>query len=314
VGTDIAKLIQRSTRLEVDDIDFDAFGTQPLDPNALRCLRYMHDVEGHTMCYLRDILVTRAHRDPEVTAFLACWSYEEHWHGEAIGRVLDAHGEDSGPSRLTTMRQHLPRNDSLRPAVFSALSAVTKHLPAVHMAWGAVNEWSTQAGYGQLIVKANHPVLTELLRRIMRQEGRHVDFYTSQSVRRLGDSRAARRLTRYALSHYWGPVGSGVMPKAEIRFLATYLFGDEPGRSAARRVDRQIERLPGLEGLRLLDTAVAAAIDQGLSKVRTDRRREIVVGPFGGLRDSWSSTRDGPVSQTGRSVAMRRNPISDDGW
>ncbi len=267
MGTDIAKLIQRSARLEVDDLDFDAFRTHPLDPNALRCLRYMHDVEGHTMCYLRDILVTRAHRDPEVTAFLSCWSYEEHWHGEALGRVLDAHGEASGATRLTAMRQTLPKNDSLRPALFSAVSAVTKHLPAVHMAWGAVNEWTTQTGYGRLIEKAKHPVLTELLRRVMRQEGRHIDFYGSQANQRLGASRAARRLTRYALDHWWGPVGSGVMPKAEIRFLATYLFGDEPGLNAARRVDRQIDRVPGLEGLHLLERAVQRSLTEGLRAV-----------------------------------------------
>jgi hypothetical protein len=263
--------------LDLEDIDFEAFRTHPLDPNALRCLRYMHDVEGHTICYLRDILVTRAHRDPEVTAFLACWSYEEHWHGEAIARVLEAHGEDSA-TRLSTMRDHLPRGDSLRPALFSALSAMSKHLPTLHMAWGAVNEWSTQTGYGRLIDKAKHPVLTELLRRIMRQEGRHIDFYASESARRLGSSRAARRLTRFALTHYWGPVGSGVMPKDEIRFLATYLFGDEQGRTAAKRVDRQIDRLPGLDGLHLLDSAVADALTHETSETRpTGAEREDVI-------------------------------------
>ncbi|HXW38081.1 MAG TPA: hypothetical protein VEJ44_00185 [Acidimicrobiales bacterium] len=264
MGTDIAKLIQRSARLEIDDIDFDAFRTQPLDPNALRSLRYMHDVEGHTICYLRDILVTRAHREPETTAFLSCWSYEEYWHGEAIARVLEAHGEPSGAGRLATMRQTLPKNDSLRPAFFSAVSAITKHLPALHMAWGAVNEWTTQTGYGRLVEKAKHPVVTELLRRIMRQEGRHIDFYASQANERLGASPAARRLTRYALTHWWGPVGSGVMPKAEIRFLATYLFGDEAGLNAARRVDRQIDRLPGLAGLHLLERAVERSLAEGL--------------------------------------------------
>ncbi len=269
MGTDIAKLIQRSARLEVEDLDFDAFRTQPLDANALRCLRYMHDVEGHTICYLRDILVTRAHRDPETTAFLACWSYEEHWHGEALAKVLEAHGEAAGRSRLGSMRQRLPKNDSLRPAVFSAVSALTKHLPAVHMAWGAVNEWSTQTGYGRLIEKAKHPVLTELLRRIMRQEGRHIDFYASEAARRLGASRAAQRMTRFALRHYWGPVGSGVMPKQEIRFLGTYLFGDERGREAARRIDRHIDRLPGLDGLHLVEHAVDDALAHGLHPVAT---------------------------------------------
>ena len=50
--------------VRVDDIDFDVFRDEPLSPPVLRCLRYMHDVELHTVCYLRDLLVTSAHRDP----------------------------------------------------------------------------------------------------------------------------------------------------------------------------------------------------------------------------------------------------------
>ena len=87
---------ERAARLDVDGIDFDAFRDRPLSSDGLRCLRYMHDIEHHTVCYLRDLLLTPAHRDPEVTAFLACWGYEELWHGEAIGQVLDAHGETAG--------------------------------------------------------------------------------------------------------------------------------------------------------------------------------------------------------------------------
>ena len=179
VTTDIDSLIQRSGRLAVDDIDFGAFRQHPLDADTLRCLRYMHDVEGHTACYLRDLLATRAHRDPEVTAFLACWCYEEHWHGEALAEVLRAHGEPAGRSRLAASRGRLPRRDALRPVAFTLASALTPHIVAVHMTWGAVNEWATQAGYGRLAAKAQHPVLSELLRRIMRQEGRHIDFYAS---------------------------------------------------------------------------------------------------------------------------------------
>jgi hypothetical protein len=91
----------------------------------------------------------------------------------------------------------------------------------------------------------------------MRQEGRHIDFYVAQARRRLSESRAAERLTRTALRRLWAPVGSGVMPRAEIRFLAAHLFDDGAGRAAARRVDRQIDRLPGLEGLHLLESSVA---------------------------------------------------------
>ena len=56
----------------------------------------MHDVEHHTVCYLRDLLVTSAHRDPEMTTFLTLWTFEEFWHGEAIAAVLAAHDEPAG--------------------------------------------------------------------------------------------------------------------------------------------------------------------------------------------------------------------------
>ncbi|HXQ43392.1 MAG TPA: hypothetical protein VN816_02045 [Acidimicrobiales bacterium] len=257
MSIDIDTLVRRSARLQVEDLDLGAFTAQPLDPDTLRCLRYMHDVEGHTVCYLRDMLVTSAHRDPAVTAFLTCWSYEEHWHGDAIGRVLDAHGQPAGQSRLSEMRRRLPRRDALRPMVFNLASAVTRHLVALHMAWGAVNEWTTQAGYARLAAKADNPVLGELLRRIMRQEGRHIDFYAAQARRRLAASGGAQRLTRLALHRLWAPVGSGVMPADEIRFLVGHLFADDTGLATARRIDRHIDRLPGLEGLHLVENSVA---------------------------------------------------------
>src|ERR1700761_2431662 len=94
---DTDRLLGRSARLDTAGIDFPAFADQPLDPEALRCVRYMHDIENHTMCSLRDVLVTRAHRDPEITSFLAAWAYEEHWHGDALAQVLAAHGEPAGP-------------------------------------------------------------------------------------------------------------------------------------------------------------------------------------------------------------------------
>ena len=90
----------------VDDLDLDhAFAEHPLTDDVLRCLRYMHDIELHTVCYLRDLLVTSAHRDPEITTFLTLWSYEEYWHGEAIARVLRAHGEIAGLDRVQKLRR-----------------------------------------------------------------------------------------------------------------------------------------------------------------------------------------------------------------
>jgi hypothetical protein len=68
---DIDRYLGLVAPLDDSDIDYDAFLDRPLDANTLRCLRYMHDVEFHTTCYLRDLLVTSAHDDPEIRGVLA---------------------------------------------------------------------------------------------------------------------------------------------------------------------------------------------------------------------------------------------------
>jgi hypothetical protein len=184
------------------------------------------------------------------------WNFEEHWHGEALGQVLEAHREPAGNDRIGPMRARLGRWDRVKPLV-SALgsSLVGEDFVATHMSWGAINEWSTHAGYARLIERANHPVLTELLTRIMRQESRHVAFYASEARDRLANSARARRVTRWALRKFWAPVGSGVMPEEETRFLFGYLLDGAAGRAMATRIDNSIDNLPGLSGLDLMRNA-----------------------------------------------------------
>ena len=243
-------------RLRWDDLDLGVFAAQPLAEDDLRCLRYMHDVEFHTACYLRDLLSTRAHEDSRATAFMQLWAFEEFWHGEGLAAVLHAHGEVAGDERIRRLRLDLGFRSRISPALWAVASLFLKDLPAVHMTWGAVNEWTTQAGYARLAAKADHPVLSQLLSRIMKQEGRHIDFYASEAQARLGGSPKARRLTRWALRRAWTPVGAGVMPEPEVAFMTRYLFDDEAGESMVDRIDRRIDRLPGLEGLGLLRGAL----------------------------------------------------------
>jgi hypothetical protein len=254
---------ERTSRLQIEDLDFGVFRRDPLDTDTLRCLRFMHDVEFHTVCYLRDLLLTPAHQDPSMTTFLTLWNYEEFWHGEAIGRVLEAHGEEAGESRVARVRSALGWRDRMRPALTSLSSAIVgRAYVAVHMTWGVINEWSTQMGYARLAARARHPMLSELLGRITKQEGRHIDFYGSEATRRLSESRRAQRVTRFALKHFWAPVGTGVMPEDETRFLIRHLFGDADGGEATARIDRRIDRLPGLANLHL---ATRARIRYGIT-------------------------------------------------
>jgi hypothetical protein len=242
--------------VDVADIDFDAFRVQPLDSDSLRCLRFMHDVEHHTSCYLRNLLNTRAHHDPEVTTFLTLWAFEELWHGEAIGRVLAMHDEQAGSDRIRSMRNRLGWKLSASPLMWIAFSAVTPSFLAVHMTFGVINEWTTQAGYARLRARAQHPVLDDLLARVMRQEGRHIDYYLTRANELLASSPKAQRTTRRMLRSMWSPVGAKVMPDAETRHLVRTLFSDEEGRAMAARVDRRVDRLPGLGGLGLMAHAL----------------------------------------------------------
>ncbi|HSP39523.1 MAG TPA: ferritin-like domain-containing protein [Frankiaceae bacterium] len=242
------------TPVEIDDIDFGAFESRPLSESALRALRYMHDVESHTVCYLRDLLLTHAHEDPRITTFLTMWNYEEYWHGVAIGRILEAHGEPSEDERVGPMRARLGFKDKISPwysAIGSALMG--PDFIAMHMTWGAVNEWSTAAGYDRLANRENHPVLTTLLGRIAKQESRHIAFYATEARERLARSRKAQKVTRFALRYGWAPVGSPVMPVAETSFLLDHLLGGAEGRELARRIDRKVAGLPGMAGLSIVE-------------------------------------------------------------
>lgn len=257
--------------LDTADIDFDAFVAAPLDDDTLRCLRYMHDVEFHTTCYLRDLLVTSAHDDPAITSFLAMWAFEEFWHGEAIAEVLRRHGEPAGATRATATRRRVGRERAKTLSMLAG-SVVTDHVATVGLAWGAVNEWTTQAGYVALARRADHPALSVLLRRIAKQEGRHIDMYMSRAAERLHGSRGAQRMVRLALTRAWRPVGSGVMPAADTRHLVTHLFGDDEGAAALARIDRRIASLPGLAGLTVASTARRRLLGD-VDDVKADRPR-----------------------------------------
>ena len=87
------------------------------------------------------------------------------------------------------------------------------------MTWGAINEWTTQAGYGRLSEVAGHPTLRELLRRIMKQEGGHIDFYASEAGRRLAEQPEGADADPLRAQASVAPGRFGVMPKEEVGFM-----------------------------------------------------------------------------------------------
>lgn len=255
---DIEKFARDSVRVGWEDLDLDVFRTEPLPQRSLRTLRYMCDVEYHTVCYLRDMLVTRSRREKDVGAFMTMWNREEFWHGEALSHVLSLHGITVSYDELKAKRVKLGWKDRLAPIKQSLMSNIVgKDFVAVHMIWGALNEWSAAAAYRRLGVLEGHPGLAELLRRIAAQESRHVAFYATQARARLAENPKAQKLARLALSSAWRPVGSGIADDGEVADVMTHLFAGKDGRKAIDAIDRSVSKLPGMAGL----TVVADALD-----------------------------------------------------
>ncbi|MEJ3744480.1 ferritin-like domain-containing protein [Actinomycetes bacterium KLBMP 9797] len=250
---------REATSVDISDVDFDDFRDQPLSAEALRCLRYMTDVETHTICYLRDLLVTPSHQNPRITTFLTMWNFEEFWHGDVIDRILAVHDEANGLPRHREVRLAQGFRGNVIAPITQCLAAavIGEDFIATHMTWGAVNEWSAHAAYGRLIQLEQHATLTKVLQRIQQQESRHLAFYMSEARERLARSSRARRVTRFALRRFWAPVGSTIAPRSETAFVLGHLLGGEGGSRVVRMLDQKVDKLPGQHGLNLTARGVA---------------------------------------------------------
>ena len=254
---DIDRYTANSAPVTWTDLDLEAFESDPLPEDSLRVLRYMCDVEYHTVCYLRDLLTTPSHKEPEIGSFMTMWNREEFWHGEALAAVLGKHGITVDYDELKATRLKLGWKDRLDPIKQSLMGGlVGNDFVAVHMAWGAANEWSANAAYHRMAKQENHPVLAELLKRIAQQETKHVAFYATQARDRLEKSKKAQVIARFALNKFWAPVGSGISSESEVTHVMGRLFGGEEGRKEIRAIDAHIARLPGMAGLTIVENAL----------------------------------------------------------
>lgn len=272
---DLDKYLRASKKVDLQSVKWDQIADHPVSTQEARCLAYMMDIESHTVIFLRDLLATRAAFEPDITAFLSCWVYEELWHGEAFSRFLGEAGfklapddemtrfDDPYPSKVkrnTWIRRKLGSKGYFAHIGTILGSATIRDFPALHMTWGAINEFSTLNGYHRLIARTKHPVMIDLLGRVIKDERRHYAFYRAQANLRLGRSAKARRVTRWALEHLWAPVGTGVRPQAETDFVVAYLFGDSDGLEVAREMDAAMGELPGLDGATFAEDSVKEAV------------------------------------------------------
>ena len=269
----IERYKEESKKLDTTGVKWQDVTGHALSNGDLFCLHYMMDIENHVPLYLSHLLVTRACMDPILTAFLACWNYEELWHGENLGKLLNLYGiEFDTQDRIARVRANLGMQNTLSILSTMAGSWLSKDFSAVYLTIGAINELTTLTGYGALIRKSKHPVLADLLSRIIKDERRHFAFYYNSAKEWLADNEAAQRFDRWMLDRVWVPVGKGVKKQEEVDALALYLFDDEQGEEELLGIDEKIGRLPGLGGIKLMSKALYDARERARQDPEWGRR------------------------------------------
>lgn len=258
-GFDIEKYLNHSKKVDVSDLDFSAARNYPLSENEIRCLTYMMDIESHTIVFLKGILSTCALKDPETTSFLSCWAYEEFFHGRTIKKFLEASGLEFSPTRPAELQKDATFREWIEGLGASLLCQLTRHFHAVYLTWGAISELTTLEAYGVLAGRSANPILTEMLRRLAKDERRHFSFYYNKARRQLAH-RHAQRLTTFILRKFWLPVGAGIKPDEDVAFISRFVLGDSAGAVVANRIDATIAKLPGLGWFDRLRLTRAAAL------------------------------------------------------
>ena len=310
VEFDLDRYLRNAKKVDLSMVDWEEAADHPLTQGEVVCLHFGIDIETHTVIYMRDMLATRASNDPQVTAFMACWVYEELWHGEALSDFLRSWGIETPaeprmpdgstplptrPRRVQQLREQLGVGHKLSLIPTMIGSMAFRDFVALHMTWGAINELITATSYVQLIRRSENPVLKALLEKLTQDERRHFAFYRAQAKARLSGSHAAQKLVRWGLQALWTPVGRGVKSEQEVDDVILYTFGDSPdGREAARGIDEVISALPGLGGLTLFEDQLDAALERnaGRSRAWESLPAERNIEPAPPLRSHWITQRE----------------------
>ena len=259
------------TKEFIDRINWKDIKNYPLDEKFVPVLLYMRDVEALTDMYYEELRRTPTGRDPIISKFMERWSNEEQTHGEILNRFLNEAGIETEEKWQSQVRRAVSTYYTINNYLITSLTnLVGKRFTATHMTFGAIHEMSTTQGYRRLKELANHPVLTQILDGIIREESAHTNFYRQVARLELGNSETSRKMARFIVKNFWTPVGSGAKTKKESDYtIATLFQGTEGLESLDRNVSRRIQTLPGFEGITKVSDKIGQIVAQHTLTVRS---------------------------------------------
>jgi rubrerythrin len=235
----------------IEAVPWDEVRRHPFDERLIPVLRYMRDVETLTDMYWKELRRTPTGRDPVISKFMERWGVEEVTHGEVLNQFINEIGHKTDPGWKTEVRRNVSTIYHINTYLLTNLTnLIGSQFTGTHMTFGAVHEMTTAQAYRRMIKIADHPVLTKILKGIIREESAHTHFYWSVARLELRGNRFAQRLARFVVENFYYPVGQGSLKKARTRYAVATLF-DEPAVETMieTNVTRRVQLLPGFEGV-----------------------------------------------------------------
>jgi rubrerythrin len=256
------------TKEFIEHIAWEDVKKYPLDEKLIPVLLYMRDVETLTDMYYQELRRTPTGKDPVIGKFMERWSVEEQTHGELLNRFLNELGIETDEKWQAQVKRAVSKFYTVNAYLLTTLTnLVGKKFTATHMTFGAIHEMSTTQGYRRLINLADHPILTKILRGMIREESAHTNFYRSVARIELRNSEFAQRLARFIVKKFWTPVGQGAKAARETNYtIATLFSGEEGVQWVDEKITRRIQELPGFSGLTSI-TEKAAEICLGKTQI-----------------------------------------------
>ncbi len=239
------------TKEFIDEIHWNEVKNYPFDDRLIPVLTYMRDIEILTEMFHQELVGTPTGKDPVISKFMERWGIEEITHGELINRFLGEAGVEINDKWKDEIKDSVSGFYHFYTRILTGLTnCVGKKFTATHMTFGTINELCTAQGYRRLIELADHPVLTQILMAIIREESVHTQFYLSVARLELNQSDFAQKVARFIVEKFWRPVGTGTRPQELADYTIAKLFGDEEGLEwIDRLVTQKIHMLPGFDGI-----------------------------------------------------------------
>ncbi len=233
----------------IRNIPWNRVKDHPFDRKFIPVLLYMRDVETLTDMYYRELRRTPTGRDPVISKFMERWGVEEVTHGEVLNRFLNEVGVETDDTWQRQVRRSVSTVYNINTYIITMLTnLIGSKFTATHMTFGAVHEMTTAQSYRRLMELADHPVLTTILRGIIREESAHTQFYWSVARLELRKNDFAKKLARFVIENFYYPVGQGSKPKAQTEHTIATLFAQDGGLEGLETtITQRVQQLPGFD-------------------------------------------------------------------